>query len=91
MNALLFTCILHVTCYVTLMIGYSNLNHFQFKLFRKMVRYKNRALLIKVVCLDNGHCGAHLSPPILYEALAKACHTIHGAKSAAISANMRVK
>lgn len=56
-----------------------------------MVRYKNRALLIKVVCLDRKHCGVHLSPPILHEAIRKALNTVHGVKSAAITANFRVK
>ena len=56
-----------------------------------MVRFKNRALLVKVHFLDKVHGGIHLSAPILHEALRKACNQILGVKSTALTSNLRVK
>merc|ERR1711893_138738 len=56
-----------------------------------MVRFKNRALLVKVHFLDKAHGGIHLSAPILHEALRKACNQILGVKSTALISNLRVK
>lgn len=56
-----------------------------------MVRFKNRALLVKVHFLDKAHGGIHLSASILHEALRKACNQILGVKSMALISNMRVK
>ena len=56
-----------------------------------MVRFKNRALLLKVHFLDKVHGGVHLSAPTLHEALRKACNNILGVKATALISNMRVK
>ena len=56
-----------------------------------MVRFKNRALLVKVHFLDKAPGGLHLSAPILHEALRKACNQILGVKSTALISNLRVK
>lgn len=56
-----------------------------------MVRFKNRAVLLELITLDEKPLSTSLSNANFHEALRKAARQILGERATALCANMRIK
>ena len=57
----------------------------------RMVRFKNRAVLLELITLDEKPLSTSLSNANFHEALRKAARQILGERATALCANMRIK